>query len=159
MAAVALRIQKLNGFSDPATGGQNRRGARHPAVTMGHVVDHVTTPTNSVRLCSQRIRQRIHGPMNRSAEQGQSEQREHGRRRDGTAAGMRSQHGGRTGGLSSGRVLAPGRRRTMDGPTFVMVSVFTVNPASRSGNGGASSGPRLLSGQATGHIDSVLKQE
>ena len=47
----------------------------------------------------------------------------------------------------------------MNGPTFVMLSVFTVTPTSRSGNGGASSGPRLLSGQATGHVSSVLKQE
>ena len=65
---------------------------------------------------------------------------------------MRSQPGGRTGGPSSGRVLAPVQGYAMNVPTFVMVSAFTVTLSSRrrmrvrrDGNGGASSGLRLTS--------------
>ena len=82
---------------------------------------------------------------------------------------MRSQHGERTGGLSSGRVLAPVVDRTLYKLTFVMLLAATVNLASnrrmrtrRGGNGGrgvVSSGLCLASGQRQAKFVETPEQE
>ena len=156
MAAVALRIQNSNEFSDRVMGVQNRQGARHPAVAMGHVADHVTTPTDSVNHFSQRIDRSTQW----IAEQGWSEPREPGRRRDSTGAGMRSRPSRGAGGPSSDRVLASGQQGPSNGPTFVMVSVLAVTArGQRSGNDRAGSSPGLRSCQIPANFVSSLNQE
>ena len=156
MAAVALRIQNSNEFSDRVMGGQNRQGARHPAVAMGHVADHVTTPTDSVNHFSQRIDRSTQW----IAEQGRSEPRGPGRRRDSTGAGMRSRPSRGAGGPSSDRVLASGQQGPSNGPTFVMVPVLAVTAhGQRSENDGAGSSPGLRSCQIPANFVSSLNQE
>lgn len=165
MAAFSTDSPKLNGFRDGLTGRQNRQGVRLPAVAASRVAGHVTATTDSVNHCFQRI----HRLLDRSAEQERSGPLGPGRRRDGPEAGMRSQHGGRTRSPSSGRVLAPVATRARSKLTFVTVSAAAVLPASRQrlrsrlgGNGedrGASSGPRLTSGQNSANFVRVLRQD
>ena len=153
MAAFSPRIQKSNGFSDGLTGGQNRQRVRLPAAAAARRVAGPGTTTKAVSHCFHCIQ----WTLVRSAELERSEPLGLGRRRDGPEAGMRSQTGGRTRSLSSGRVLMPVAIGPLCKQTFVMVSAATVTLTDRrsmrgrrGGNGadgGASSGLRLLSGQ------------
>ena len=136
---AAPRIQSLNGFKLELPGGQNRSRARGLATGRRRMARRGTATTDSVDHCFKRLRSQ----RTRGAEQRRSGPLEPGQRRDGSGTGMRSYHGGRTGGPSSGRVLAAVAVRERGRPTFVMLRVGTAGPARRRrmrGHGGANRG-------------------
>ena len=136
---MAPRIQSLNGFRPELPGGQNRSRARGPATGRRRMVRRGTATTDSVDHCFKRLRSQ----RTRGAEQRRSGPLEPGQRRDGSGTGMRSYHGGRTGGPSSGRVLAAVAVHERGRPTFVMLRVGTAGPARQRrmrGQGGANRG-------------------
>ena len=155
MAAFPQRIQNFNGFSLRLAGGQNKPGVRPPAVITNRVNGHGAATTDSVRNCCGRLR----SPRSRGAEQEWSGPPGPGQGRDGPRVSMRSYHDGRTGGPSSGRVLAAVAVHTPNKPNFVMLRVGTAGPGNRrrmrsryGGNGGRgerSSTPLLISGHMT----------
>ena len=136
---AAPRIQSLNGFKLELPGGQNRSRARGLATGRRRMARRGTATTDSVDHCFKRLRSQ----RTRGAEQRRSGPLEPGQRRDGSGTGMRSYHGGRTGGPSSGRVLAAVAVHERGRPTFVMLRVGTAGPARRRrmrGHGGANRG-------------------